>query len=90
MALLLIAGVSAFYLTRLLRVLAPAWLKDRKPLGCNTCSSFWLALSVIAAHVSYPWERFWLVLPSAGISLLLLELYESLVPKDPTLGGLNG
>jgi len=84
--LLIIAGISAFYLTRLLRRLAPRAIRERKPLSCNTCASFWLSLLIVAADLDGPWSRFWFVLPAAGISLLLLELSEMLAPGAPNLG----
>lgn len=83
-------ALGAFYWTRMLRKLLPEKLTEIKPFSCNLCMSWWGSLTV--PTILFFAYQVWLpallaVLPSAGLSLLLLEWAETLAPKEgPPLG----
>ena len=91
---ILIVGLSSWWLTRLVRAfgfMQPILDKYPKPFLCNVCMSFWTSLLVCAvwsfsldtASITHPFvfdhESFAYLLPGAGLSLLVLELYPNIV-----------
>ena len=75
-------GVSSAFLTRLLRASLPTSWNERKPLGCNLCMSFHLSLLLSGSLYYYGgWKVVFLVLPASLISLVILELGETLIPR---------
>ena len=68
------AGLSAYWLTWVLRVLCGSLglerIRDCKPLCCNVCMAFWASLPFITS-----WRE---LFASAGVALITLTLGKTL------------
>lgn len=91
-------SLASFYLTIFIRKLIDT---DKRPIACDICMAFWTSLATLAAGVyafygdylnltkigSY--KSFLFVLPSAGLTYILLKIYEAIAPKElPNLSNL--
>ena len=86
----LIIGISAFYLTNLIRSFIDS---DKKPIACDVCMAFWASVLALGTTIFIElWSNGYLlkdinygvlfnILPSAGVAYFLLKLEEHLSPK---------
>lgn len=80
-------ALTVFASVRLSRI-APGlkYFADNKPLGCNVCISFWYTAFV--AVMFYKWTESIVITvlaaaPAVGISIILLDLVDYIVPRGP-------